>query len=196
VHKCRHPRAGSAIYFIAIKRSVPMRLPALLACTRLRSRRSLWAMLHSSMRPGPRHASLTTLISHLGCEPQGGLYARGGTPAVRLLFDLVREADKGSGSSPADSYMQLAVYDLLGALFAPSDPSARSRVTGNKPATERDRLRLWLSRLYPFRPQISPAVRLLARRRSAGHGRAGDAIVRAGTGESASWAHDIQPLAT
>jgi hypothetical protein len=94
VHKCRHPRAGSAIYFIAIKRSVPMRLPALLACTRLRSRRSLWAMLHSSMRPGPRHASLTTLISHLECEPQGGLYARGGTPAVRLLFDLVRELTK------------------------------------------------------------------------------------------------------
>jgi AraC-like DNA-binding protein len=137
VHKCRHPRAGSAIYFIAIKRSVPMRLPALLACTRLRSRRSLWAMLHSSMRPGPRHASLTTLISHLGCEPQGGLYARGGTPAVRLLFDLVREADKGSGSSPADSYMQLAVYDLLGALFAPSDPSpVRASLGTSQPLSE------------------------------------------------------------
>jgi AraC family transcriptional regulator, positive regulator of tynA and feaB len=68
-----------------------------------------------------------SLISHLGCELQGGLYARGGTPAVRLLFDLVREAEKGSGSSPADSYMQLAVYDLLGALFAPSDPSPVSR---------------------------------------------------------------------
>jgi AraC family transcriptional activator of tynA and feaB len=27
--------------------------------------------------------------------------------------------------------------------------------------------------------------------RSAGHGRAGDAIVRASTGESASWAHDV-----
>ena len=137
MHKCRHPRAGSAIYFIAIKRSVPMRLPALLACTRLRSRRSLWAMLHSSMRPGPRHASLTTLISHLECEPQGGLYARGGTPAVRLLFDLVREADKGSGSSPADSYMQLAVYDLLGALFAPSDPSpVRASLGTSQPLSE------------------------------------------------------------
>jgi AraC-like DNA-binding protein len=70
-----------------------------------------------------------SLVSHLGCEPQGGLCARGGTPATRLLFDLVRDADKddGSASSPADSYMQLAVYDLLGALFAPSDPWPVSR---------------------------------------------------------------------
>ena len=64
-----------------------------------------------------------SLISHLGCEPQGGLHARAGMPAARLLFDLVRDADEQSASSPADSYMQLAVYDLLGALFAPSDPS-------------------------------------------------------------------------
>jgi AraC family transcriptional regulator, positive regulator of tynA and feaB len=64
-----------------------------------------------------------SLVSHLGCEPQGGLYARGGTPAARLLFDLIRSADEGDGSacSPADPYMQLAVYDFLGALFAPSD---------------------------------------------------------------------------
>ena len=50
-------------------------------------------------------------------------------PAARLLFDLVRDADKAheSASSSADSYMQLAVYDLLGALFAPSDPSPVSR---------------------------------------------------------------------
>jgi AraC-like DNA-binding protein len=64
------------------------------------------------------------LISHLGFEPKGGLYRRGGTPAARLLFDLIREIDQGeeSASSPADSYMQLAVYDLVGALFAPPDP--------------------------------------------------------------------------
>jgi AraC family transcriptional activator of tynA and feaB len=70
-----------------------------------------------------------SLVSHLGCEPQGGLCARGGTHATRLLFDLVRDADKedGSASSPADSYMRLAVYDLLGALFAPSDPWPVSR---------------------------------------------------------------------
>jgi AraC-like DNA-binding protein len=63
-----------------------------------------------------------SLVSHLGFEPRGGLYASGGTLATRVLFDLVREADKseGSRSSPADSYLQLAIYDLLGALFAPS----------------------------------------------------------------------------
>jgi len=70
-----------------------------------------------------------SLISHLACEPQGGLHARGGTPAARLLFDLVRRADQDGESafSPADSYMQLAVYDLLGALFAPCDPSPVTR---------------------------------------------------------------------
>jgi AraC family transcriptional activator of tynA and feaB len=70
-----------------------------------------------------------SLLSHLGCEPQGGLHARGETPAAHLLFDLVRNADKGDGSavSPADSYMQLAVYDFIGALFATPDPLAVSR---------------------------------------------------------------------
>jgi AraC-like DNA-binding protein len=45
-----------------------------------------------------------------------------------LLFDLVREIgkDEGSAPSPAESYMQLAVYDLVGALFAPPDPSTAS----------------------------------------------------------------------
>ena len=70
-----------------------------------------------------------SLVSHLGFEPQGGLYASGSTLATRLLFDLVREADKseGSGSSSADTYLQLAVYDLLGALFAPSTSASVSR---------------------------------------------------------------------
>jgi AraC family transcriptional regulator, positive regulator of tynA and feaB len=70
-----------------------------------------------------------SLIAHLGFEPQGGLYARAATPAARLLFDLVQDADKvdASVSSAADSYMQLAIYDLIGALFAPSDPSPLSR---------------------------------------------------------------------
>ncbi len=70
-----------------------------------------------------------SLVSHLGFEPQGGLYRRGGTPAGRLLFDLIRDTDKSEGSahSPADSYMQLAVYDLVGALFAPSDMWPLSR---------------------------------------------------------------------
>lgn len=69
------------------------------------------------------------LVSHLGFEPTGGLYRGGGTPAGRLLFDLIRKTDDGEGSSfsVADSYMHLAVYDLVGALFAPSDPSLTSR---------------------------------------------------------------------
>ena len=70
-----------------------------------------------------------SLVSHLGFEPKGGIYRRGGTLAGRLLFDLIQEADKGEGSafSPADSYLQLAVYDLVGALFAPSGPWPVSR---------------------------------------------------------------------
>ncbi|PZV40374.1 hypothetical protein B5V02_00935 [Mesorhizobium kowhaii] len=70
-----------------------------------------------------------SLVSHLGFEPQAGHYRPGGTSAGRLLFDLIRDAaqTEGSASSPADSYMQLAVYDLVGALFAPSEPSSGSR---------------------------------------------------------------------
>jgi AraC family transcriptional regulator, positive regulator of tynA and feaB len=70
-----------------------------------------------------------SLVSYLGFEPQGGLYRRRGTPAGRLLFDLIRNSDHGEESalSPADSYMQLAVYDLVGALFAPTEPSSASR---------------------------------------------------------------------
>jgi AraC family transcriptional regulator, positive regulator of tynA and feaB len=70
-----------------------------------------------------------TLVSHLGFDPPGGICRRGETMAGRLLFDLIRNTDKAEGSafSPADSYMQLAVYDLVGALFAPSDAWAVSR---------------------------------------------------------------------
>jgi AraC-like DNA-binding protein len=72
-----------------------------------------------------------SLVSHLGFEPQGGSCRRCGTPAGRLLFDLVRDADTDNGLpfSSAEPYMQLAVYDLLGALFAPSDPRPISRST-------------------------------------------------------------------
>src|SRR5258705_613096 len=64
-----------------------------------------------------------SVVSHLGFELQGGL-GRQGTRAGRLLFDLVGDADKDDGSASflADSYMQLAVYDRVGVLFAPSDP--------------------------------------------------------------------------
>ena len=81
-----------------------------------------------------------SLRSYLGREPRGGLHARGETPAVHLLLDLVRNADNDDGSavSPADSYMQLAVYDLLGALFAPPEPLADSRHTDRLFARIRD----------------------------------------------------------
>jgi AraC family transcriptional regulator, positive regulator of tynA and feaB len=83
----------------------------------------------------PRQA----LISHLGFEPEGGLYKRKGTPAGRLLFDLLRDGGSGgSESSPAESYMQLVVYDLVGALFAPSDAWPVSRHTDKLFAHIRD----------------------------------------------------------
>jgi AraC-like DNA-binding protein len=74
------------------------------------------------------HLPRRSLISHLGFEPQGGSCGQGAR-ATRLLFDLVRDADAGSASSSADFYMQLAVYDLVGALFAPSEPRPVSRAT-------------------------------------------------------------------
>jgi AraC-like DNA-binding protein len=72
-----------------------------------------------------------SLISHLGFEPQGGACRRSGTPAGRFLNEVVVDALKGEGASfsPAASYMQLAVYDLVGALFAPSEAPSISRST-------------------------------------------------------------------
>lgn len=65
-----------------------------------------------------------TLTSHLGFDPNGGLCRSSAMPAARLLLDLIRNSDldKGSEFSSGDSYMQLVIYDLVGALFAPSDP--------------------------------------------------------------------------
>jgi AraC family transcriptional regulator, positive regulator of tynA and feaB len=75
-----------------------------------------------------------SLVSHLGFEPQGGMYRRSGTPAGRLLYELVLDALNGDGSAcpPVDSYMQLAVYNLLGALFAPTDSLSLSSRPANK----------------------------------------------------------------
>ena len=73
----------------------------------------------------PREA----LVSHLGFDPQGGICRHGGTTAGRLLIELIRNTAHGdqSASAPAGSYMRLAVYDLVGALFAPADPWPVSR---------------------------------------------------------------------
>jgi AraC-like DNA-binding protein len=64
-----------------------------------------------------------SLISHLGLEPRGGMYWHGTIPACRLLFRLVSDSlDEGdSSAAAAEPYIQLAIYDLLGALFAVSD---------------------------------------------------------------------------
>jgi len=64
------------------------------------------------------------LASHLGFEPRLCSYGRGNTRAGRLLFQLVLDAveDEDARSGPGRAYMPLAVYDLLGAQFAPPDP--------------------------------------------------------------------------
>ncbi len=66
------------------------------------------------------------LISALGFEPRGGLHGHSETSASRLLFQLVLDAidDEKPVPASAGNYMQLAVYDLLGALFAPPDPAS------------------------------------------------------------------------
>jgi len=64
--------------------------------------------------------------SHLGFEPLGGV-GRHGTRISRLLFDLIHDVDREPTRSPANLYTQLAVYDLVGALFAPSDPRSLTR---------------------------------------------------------------------
>jgi AraC-like DNA-binding protein len=207
-----------------------------------------------------------SLVSHLGFEPQGGLYRRGGTSAGRLLFDLIRDAGQaeGSASSPADSYMQLAMFDLVGALFAPSEPRIGSRhadklfrrIHGiirdgfadpdfgpNEVAAETGISLRYLQKLFTergstcseliFALRLDHAARLVHRRSSLGTGQplseiayacgfrdythfarkfrhrfghapgaqsedldgAGGRLVRAGTGERASSANDMQPPA-
>ena len=72
------------------------------------------------------------LKSHLGCEPLTGLHGRYGTWVGRVLYQLIRESaeDENSMSAPAGYYMQLAIYDLIGALFGPSNPMPVSPHTG------------------------------------------------------------------
>jgi AraC-like DNA-binding protein len=69
------------------------------------------------------------LISHLGFEPQACLYGHAGTVAARVLGQLVLDGigDEESTAAPAGPHMRLALYDLLGGLFASSDPGPVSR---------------------------------------------------------------------
>ena len=88
--------------------------------TRLSESGSQWLSIYL-----PRQS----LISHLGFEPQACLYGRGGAPAARVLRQLVFDGigDEESTAAPGGSHMRFALYDLLGALFAPSDPGPVSR---------------------------------------------------------------------
>jgi AraC family transcriptional regulator, positive regulator of tynA and feaB len=89
--------------------------------TYLSDAKAQWLCLHVPRR---------SLMSHLGLEPQGGSGGGRGTRAGRLLFQLVLDEFGGeSTAAPASGYMQLAIYDLLGEIFAPSDQNAVSPYT-------------------------------------------------------------------
>jgi AraC family transcriptional regulator, positive regulator of tynA and feaB len=64
------------------------------------------------------------LVSHLGFEPQGGACGRRQAQAARLLCQLALDpvSNAETALASADEFMRLAVYDLLGALFAPPVP--------------------------------------------------------------------------
>jgi AraC-like DNA-binding protein len=70
-----------------------------------------------------------SIISHLGFEPQGCLRGSGETLAARVLWQLVLEGIEGGETQAARSgpHLRLALYDLVCALFAPSEPSLGSR---------------------------------------------------------------------
>jgi AraC-like DNA-binding protein len=70
-----------------------------------------------------------SIISHLGFEPQACLCGRGETLPARVLRQYVLEGlkDEESTAARSDPHMQLALYDLLSAVFAPSEPWRGSR---------------------------------------------------------------------
>jgi AraC family transcriptional regulator, positive regulator of tynA and feaB len=88
--------------------------------TRISANGSQWLSIYL-----PRQS----LISHLGYEPRVCLYGSGGTIAARLLRQLVLDSIGGEEciAAPADPHMRLALYDLLGAVLAHSDPGPVSR---------------------------------------------------------------------
>jgi AraC-like DNA-binding protein len=90
------------------------------SCTRLSDNGAQWLSIYL-----PRQA----VTSHLGFEPQACLCGRGETLAARVLRQLVLEGteDEESAAAPAGPHMRLALYDLVGAIFAPSNPGPVSR---------------------------------------------------------------------
>jgi AraC family transcriptional regulator, positive regulator of tynA and feaB len=77
------------------------------------------------------HLPRQSLISHFGWEPEGGSFKRGQIMASRLFSHLMQDAinDCDPACASAEPYMQLAIYDLLGALFATPDLPAISAHT-------------------------------------------------------------------
>jgi AraC-like DNA-binding protein len=70
-----------------------------------------------------------SLVSHLGFEPDACLRGRSETLAARVLHQLVLDGIEEEETQAARSgpHMRLALYDLVGALFAPSDRWVGSR---------------------------------------------------------------------
>jgi AraC family transcriptional regulator, positive regulator of tynA and feaB len=77
------------------------------------------------------HLPRERLVSHLGFEPRSCLW-NSGTIAGRLLFQLAQEAVNDTEPLPmhAEAHIRLAIYDLLGATFAPPDPGLASGQSG------------------------------------------------------------------
>jgi AraC-like DNA-binding protein len=91
--------------------------------TRLSDNGSQWLSIYL-----PRQS----LFSHLGFEPQACLRGRGETVAARVLRQLVLDGieDEETQAARSGPHLRLALYDLVGALFAPADPWVGSRHSG------------------------------------------------------------------
>jgi AraC-like DNA-binding protein len=222
--------------------------------TRLSENGSQWLSIYL-----PRQS----VISQLGFEPQTCLCGHGETLAARVLRQLVLEGigDDESRALRSGPHLQLALYDLVSALFGVSDPWVGSchsdtlflRIRGimeegfvdpnfgpNEVAAETGISLRYLQKLFTERGstcsefiyslRLEHAARLVHRRallgtnqplseiaytcgfhdythfarkfrHRFGHApgahsgeldRSGDRAVRAGSSESASWAHDIR----
>jgi AraC family transcriptional activator of tynA and feaB len=100
------------------------------------------------------HLPRRQLVAHLGFEPKGALH-RSGTAANRLLLQLMIEASQGNDPANAlpETQMQLVVYDLLAALFAPDGVERVSAYT--------DKLFARICRMIEARsadPHLTPSV--------------------------------------
>lgn len=103
------------------------------------------------------------LVVHLGFEPEVASMRPDGTRASRLLLELSQTANEESRteSVSANSYMQLVVYDLVGALFAPSDQSGAWRHADASGALSRRAMPTRTSVLPRWRPRQEFSLRYL-----------------------------------